>query len=79
MLIPRIVAVSVFGLVLATGALAQTASDSSAPRGTFQAVKQEHPEWFTSRKPYRPCPASVAFSNGRAACLGCPTTCPWHF
>ena len=47
MLIPRIVAVSIFGLALATGALAQTASDSSAPRGTFQAVKQEHPEWFT--------------------------------
>jgi hypothetical protein len=77
--ITRVLALSAFGLVLATGVLAQTASDSSAPRGTFEAVKQEHPEWFTSGKPYRPCPASVGFSIGRAACLGCPTRCAWHF
>jgi hypothetical protein len=25
-----------------------------------------------SREPYKPCPASVAFPNGRLACLGLP-------
>jgi hypothetical protein len=85
-LIPRIVAVSVFGLTLATGALAQTTPTTpttpnpSAPSGTFESVRQEHPDWFTSQRPYRPCPSSVGFNGGgRGACLGCPTTCPWHF
>jgi hypothetical protein len=78
-LMPRFVAVSICGLALATSAFAQTSPDSSASRGTPQGVKQEHPEWFAERKPYRPCPASVALSNGRAACLGCPTKCQWHF
>jgi hypothetical protein len=77
-LIPRIVAVSICGLALATSALAQTTPESSASRGASQTVKQEHPDWYTDRKPYRPCPASVAFS-GRGACLGCPTRCRWHF
>jgi hypothetical protein len=62
--ITRVLAISAFALVLATGVLAQTASDSSAPRGTFEGVKQEHPEWFTSRRPYRPCPASVHLATG---------------
>jgi hypothetical protein len=75
-LMPSFVAVSICGLALANSAFAQTTPDSSASRVT---PKQEHPEWFTERKPYRPCPASVALSNGRAACLGCPTKCRWHF
>jgi hypothetical protein len=84
-LITRVFAVSVFGLALATGALAQTTPTPptpptpSAPSGTFQGVKEQHPEWFTSsQKPYRPCPSSVAF-DGRGECLGCPTRCSWHF
>jgi len=77
-LITRVFAVSAFGLALATGALAQTTPTPSAPSGTFQGVKEQHPDWFTSLKPYRPCPASVAF-NGRGECLGCPTRCSWHF
>ena len=81
MLITRVFAVSVFGLALATGALAQTTPTTpttptpSAPSSSFQGVKQEHPEWFTSQKPYRPCPSSVAI-NGRGECLGCPSRCP---
>ena len=88
MLITRIFVVSVVGLALATGAFAQTTQAPptpsaappipSAPSGTFQSVKEEHPDWFTSNKPYKPCPSSVAF-NGRGACLGCPVRCPWHF
>jgi hypothetical protein len=83
-LITRVFAVSVFGLALATGALAQTTPTTpttptpSAQSGTFGSVKEQHPEWFTSHKPYRPCPSSVGF-NGQGACLGCPTRCSWHF
>ena len=69
MLITRVFTVSVFGLALATGALAQTTPTTpppSAPSGTFGSVKEQHPDWFTSQKPYRPCPASVAFR----ACFG---------
>ena len=50
----------------------------TTPSSAFQGVKEQHPDWFTSHKPYRPCPSSVAF-NGRGACLGCPINCPWHF
>jgi hypothetical protein len=80
----RIFVVPLFGLALATGALAQTtpatpiAPTPSAPSSSLQGVREQHPDWFTSHRPYRPCPASVAF-NGRGACLGCPTQCPWHF
>jgi hypothetical protein len=83
-LIIRIVAISVFGLALATGAFAQTTptapatSAPSAPSSSLENVRQEHPDWFTSRRLYFPCPSSVAF-NGRGACLGCPTRCPKHF
>ena len=79
--ITRLFAVSVFGLALATGAVAQTTPTtptSSAPSSSLQGVRQEHPDWFTSQKSYRPCPSSVAF-NGRGECLGCPTRCSWHF
>jgi hypothetical protein len=78
-LITRIFAVSAFGLALATGALAPTTPTPAAPSGTFQGVKEQHPDWFKSNTPYRPCPASVEFSDGRPACLGCPTRCAWHF
>src|ERR1700733_5461152 len=40
---------------------------------TGQSPEKEHPEWFHSNRPYRPCPSSVASSNGGNACLGCPT------
>jgi hypothetical protein len=87
-LIARIFVVSVFGLALTTAALAQTTpakptapatpAEPTTPSSSLQGVREAHPDWFTSRKPYRPCPSSVAF-NGRGACLGCPTTCPTHF
>jgi hypothetical protein len=84
-LITRVVAVTVFGLALATGALAQTTPATptaptapAAPSSSLEGLKQEHPDWFTSRRPYMPCPSSVAF-NGRGACLGCPVRCPGHF
>jgi hypothetical protein len=34
--------------------------------------RQGYEELSASREPYRPCPASVAFPNGRLACLGLP-------
>jgi hypothetical protein len=88
-LIKRTLAVSVLGLALATGALAQTTPTTpaapttptpGAPSSSLAGVRQEHPEWFTSdRRPYFPCPASVQFNDGHSACLGCPTACPKHF
>jgi hypothetical protein len=83
-LIVRIFAASAFGLVLVNYALAQT--DSAAPTtptppaagSTFQSVMQQHPDWFTTRRPYFPCQASVGF-NGHGACLGCPTICSQHY
>jgi hypothetical protein len=81
----RVVPVSVVGLALATGALAQTTPTTPTPPTTpttpttpTPSPPKEHPDWFTSHRPYRPCPSSVAF-NGRGACLGCPTKCRWHF
>jgi hypothetical protein len=83
--ITRAVAASVFGLALATGALAQTAQTAQTAQkppttsaAGYEGVKQEHPEWFKSKRPYFPCPTSVEV-NGRNVCLGCPTTCQQHF
>jgi hypothetical protein len=84
-LIKRTLAVSVLGLALATGALAQTtpttptAPTPTAPSSSLQGLKEGHPDWFTSHTPYIPCPSSVQFSDGRSACLGCPTRCSKHF
>jgi hypothetical protein len=85
-LIKRTLAVSVLGLALATGALAQTTPTTptkptpSPPSSSLQGVRQEHPDWFTEdRIPYHPCPSSVQFNDGHSACLGCPTMCPTHF
>jgi hypothetical protein len=82
-LIARIFIVSAFGLALATGALAQTTPTTptapTAPNSSLQGVRQEHPDWFTSRRPYMPCPTSVTLPDGRSVCLGCPTECPTHF
>jgi|HubBroStandDraft_5_1064220.scaffolds.fasta_scaffold2409305_1 hypothetical protein len=33
-------------------------------------IEQQHPDWFTEPAAYKPCPASVAFSGDRHACLG---------
>jgi hypothetical protein len=81
-LITRIFVVSAFGLALATGAFAQTTptapAEPAVPGSSFQAVRDAHPDWFTSRRPYFPCPSSVGF-DGRGACIGCPTRCSKHF
>lgn len=62
-------AILILAQVLAQGTFAQT-----APRSQME----EHPDWFTEERiPYRPCPASVGFPNGRNACLGCPRACRW--
>jgi hypothetical protein len=73
-----ITAVSVFAL--ASGAFAQT--DAQAPARPVAAqpstptqddIERLHPDWFTEYGiPYRPCPCSVIFPNGRHACLGLP-------
>jgi hypothetical protein len=62
------------------GAFAQTARTPSPPSPTSTAdVHEQHPEWFAKKGVYRPCPASVTFSNGQSACLGCPARCSFHF
>jgi hypothetical protein len=84
-LIARFFVVLAFGLALATNALAQTTPTTptaptapASPSSSLQSLMQEHPDWFKNRRPYMPCPSSVAF-NGRGACMGCPTKCPGHF
>jgi hypothetical protein len=87
-----IVAVSVCGLALATGAFAQTAPKSppatqttpqSPPAlatGTGMDIERKaHPDWFTEPNTYKPCPSSVVLADGRHVCLGCPTSCRAHF
>jgi hypothetical protein len=66
-LIPRVVAISVLVLALATSAFAQTAQANpntptpSTPSSSLQDIT-EHPDWFTSHKPYRPSiPAHGAY------------------
>jgi hypothetical protein len=49
-----------------------TRTDSGTGSGDIQ---KQHPEWFSTKGAYRPCPASVEFPNGRNACLGCPSRC----
>jgi hypothetical protein len=49
------------------------------PAGSSGDIQKQHPEWFSPKGTYRPCPSSVAFPNGRSACLGCPTPCRFHF
>jgi hypothetical protein len=62
------------------GVSAQTArTPSSSPPTSTANIQEQHPEWFATKGAYRPCPASVTFSNGRNACLGCPTRCSFHF
>ena len=51
----------------------------ASPGGSTGDIHLEHPEWFTTKGAYKPCPSSVTFSNGRNACLGCPTSCGFHF
>ena len=67
-------------LALAPGALAETAEPApprptaAQPPGVTQDdIARQHPDWFTEEGiPYRPCPCSVIFPDGRHACLGLP-------
>jgi hypothetical protein len=69
-------------LALAPGALAETAEPEPAPARPTAAqttgltqndIAGQHPDWFTEEGiPYRPCPCSVVFPDGRHACLGLP-------
>jgi hypothetical protein len=67
-------------LALAPGALAETAKPAPArsaaaqPTGLTQDdIVRQHPDWFTEEGiPYRACPCSVVFPDGRHACLGLP-------
>ena len=67
------VVLSVYALVFASGALAETSSDKSDKQNATQHenVEGEHLGWYTEKVPYRPCPA-VAAINGHNLCLGCP-------
>ena len=71
------VVLSVYALVFASGAIAETSSDKSDKQNATQHenVEGEHLGWYTEKVPYRPCPA-VAAINGHNLCLGCPSGCP---
>jgi hypothetical protein len=58
--------------LMTVGASAQT-PDRQQPAASIPSqtnVEQQHPEWFTERYRYKPCPAEVEFPDGRQACLG---------
>jgi hypothetical protein len=67
-------------LAPAPGALAETAEPASPqpvaaqpPGVTQDDIVRQHPDWFSEEGiPYRPCPCSVVFPDGRHACLGFP-------
>ena len=68
------------GSVMAAGATAPAAEPAAPRLGpgpssgiTQDDIIQQHPSWFSENGiPYRPCPCSVIFPNGRHACLGLP-------
>jgi len=71
------VIVSVSGFC--TGAFAQPelpsvqAEEAQPAPPTQSDIVRQHPSWFSEAAvPYRPCPCSVVFPNGRHACLGRP-------
>ena len=76
---PIVAVALVSALAFASGAFAQATRETAqpsplaTPQGSLDEVRREHPEWFMEPNPYKPCPSSVVFSNGRPACLGCPT------
>ena len=67
-------------LALGPGALAETAEQASPrsaaaqpPGLTQDDIVRQHPDWFSEAGiPYRPCPCSVVFPDGRHACIGLP-------
>ena len=77
------VAVSLLAL---TSANSQPATTTPPERSTtLGSVQTEHPDWFTERSTYKPCPAFVVFPGERHVCLGLPEyphrttiTVYWH-
>ena len=64
------VAVSLLAL---TSANSQPATTTPPERSTtLGSVQTEHPDWFTERGTYKPCPAFVVFPGERHVCLGLP-------
>jgi hypothetical protein len=62
----------VFVILMGTVASAQ-GSDRQPPNPSAPTqgnVEQQHPQWFTERYVYKPCPSAVEFPDGRSACLG---------
>ena len=62
----------VFVIPMGTVALAQASDHQQPAPGTpaQENVEQQHPQWFTERYVYKPCPSAVEFANGKPACLG---------
>lgn len=79
-IVSAFVSVLVSVLALTPGAFAQAAEQTSPEAAAAQSaaptqddIVRQHPNWFTEEGiPYRPCPCSVVFPNGRHACLGLP-------
>jgi hypothetical protein len=67
------IVLSLFALVFASGAIAQTANNKGdKPTASQQeGTEAEHPGWYQENTRYRPCPVAATV-NGRNVCLGCP-------
>jgi hypothetical protein len=67
-----VAAILVFGLVPMSNALDQTGQHKTAPKIDETQNADKKAEYLESI-PYRPCPSSVVFPNGRHACIGGPS------
>jgi hypothetical protein len=71
--------VSILCAVLVLASVQRADAQADGGKSPVGDIHKEHPEWFTEKGAYRPCPASVTFPDGRSACLGCPSRCRSHF
>jgi hypothetical protein len=67
-----VLAALIFASVLTFDALAQSAQRPDPPKLDETQNADRKAEYLESI-PYRPCPASVVFPNGRHACIGSPS------
>jgi hypothetical protein len=66
-----VAAVLIFAPPLTFDALAQTAQRTTPPKLDETQNADRKAEYLESI-PYKPCPASVVFPNGKRACIGGP-------
>jgi hypothetical protein len=68
---PIVAIVSLLVLAPVSASFAQNDQKDARSQPSFsqEQVRQDHPEWFSEPRAYRPCEANVEFRNGRSACL----------